>query len=76
MTTSLIIARIIICLRMANTIGLMKTIFVSPHCREMHKNAAKNMERSSKKVIKQLKHKAGNVHVGDVVHIPLVQQDR
>jgi hypothetical protein len=49
---------------------------VSPRRRQMRKTAAKNMDRSSKKVIKRLKHKAGNVHVGDVVHIPLVQQDR
>ena len=31
--------------------------------------------RSSQNVIKQIEHMAGNVHVRDVVHIPLVQQD-
>ena len=42
----------------------------------MQKDATKNMYRYSKKVTKHLKHKAGHAHVGDLVHIPLVQQDR
>lgn len=46
--------------------------FVSPQCHEMHKEAAKNTDRSPKKVKKRLKYKAGNVNVEDVLHIPLV----
>ena len=34
------------------------------------------METSAKKVYNRVKSKSGNVNVGDVVHIPLVQQDR
>jgi hypothetical protein len=34
------------------------------------------METSAKKVYNRVKSKSGNVKLGDVVHIPLIQQDR
>jgi hypothetical protein len=49
---------------------------VTPRCKASQEQAAKNMETSAKKVYNRVKSKSGNVNVGDVVHIPLVQQDR
>ncbi len=49
---------------------------VTPRCKASREQAANNMEKSATKVYNRVKSKSGNVNMGDVVHIPLVQQDR
>jgi hypothetical protein len=49
---------------------------VSPIRQELREEAAKNMDRSSRKVMKRIKSRSAVVSIGDVVQVPLVQQDR
>jgi hypothetical protein len=49
---------------------------VTPRRKASREQAAKHMETSAKKVYNRVKSKSGNVKLGDVVHIPLIQQDR
>ncbi len=48
---------------------------VSPFRRGLREEAAKNMDCSSRKVMKRVKRRSAVVEVGDVVQVPLVQQD-
>lgn len=41
----------------------------------MRQEAAKHMDHLVGKVMKRIKSKSANVEIGDVVHMPLIQQD-
>jgi hypothetical protein len=48
---------------------------VSPCHQGLHEEAAQNMDRSSRKVMKRIKSKSAVVEIGDVVQVSFVQQD-
>ena len=49
---------------------------VSPRHAATRRQAAKMMDRSARKVMRRVKSKQALIKLGDVVHVPLVQQDR
>ncbi len=49
---------------------------VSPHRAATHRQTAKMMDRLVRKVMRRVKNKQALIALGDVVHVPLVQQDR
>ena len=49
---------------------------VSPRRAATRRQAAKMMDRSARKVMRRVKSKQALIKLGDVVHVPLVQQDR
>ena len=49
---------------------------VSPRHAATRRQAAKMMERSARKVMRRVKSKQALISLSDVVHVPLVQQDR
>ena len=48
---------------------------MSPIRQGLREEAAKNMDRLSRKVMKRIKSRSAVVSIGDVVQVPLVQQD-
>ncbi len=48
---------------------------VSPFHQGLHEEAAKNMDHSSRNVMKRIKSRSIVVEIGDLVQVPLVQQD-
>jgi hypothetical protein len=49
---------------------------VSPHRAATHRQAAKMMDQSARKVMRRVKCKQTLIALGNVIHMPSVQQDR